>query len=385
VSKRNTLANLSLIISLLLGSTSAYSRQTNISPVYVNRPTPTGLDLMSDIREFGDVLRETDRIGGLLDDPALTNVTREFGHTVITARELPMRSGVVAANLKPWSSWWFPKKDDFLFKNYRSTLESPLAKYDLIRRMKYQMMGRTAPKSAADYEYNNYNPNSLSWEGLCDAWALASISKPEPKKPVSYRVGNTIITFTVGDLKALMLKTFEATDDSGLKYYGQKFSGDYSGWIYPDMFPDQFHRFLEVQLFERKQPFVMDHDPGVEIWNVPVYKANYLIESVPNEPNSVFVRTWLYSAESVRENEKDFLGTREAVREYNYVLKGSRNGNGDLVIESGYWVKGPDGVDSRKNHPDYLAIAIDPSRLVRKSWNPELEIDLVDEILSKSY
>ena len=84
-------------------------------------------------------------------------------------------------------------------------------------------------------------------------------------------------------------------------------------------------------------------------------------------------------------NEKEFVGTKEGVREYDYVLVGSRNDHGDLVITSGYWVKGPDGLDSRRDHPDYLTKISNPEKLERKSWNPGISIKLVDEILSKSY
>ena len=129
----------------------------------------------------------------------------------------------------------------------------------------------------------------------------------------------------------------------------------------------------------------MDHDPGIEIWSVPVYKANYVINAIPGDPNSVFVQAWLYSAESVQGSEMDFVGTREAVREYNYVLTGSRNANGDLAVESGYWVKGPDGIDSRQEHPDYFVRVADSGKLTRRSWNPEIEVELVEQILAQSY
>ena len=129
----------------------------------------------------------------------------------------------------------------------------------------------------------------------------------------------------------------------------------------------------------------MDHDPGVEVWNVPVYKANYTMSSIPNQPDSVFVRAWLFSAESVHPNEKEFVGTKLAIREYDYVLTGSRSDNGDLTITSGYWVVGPTGVDSRADHPDYFTRIPNLKKLVRKSWNPEIDVQLIDEILAKSY
>jgi hypothetical protein len=315
------------------------------------------------------------------DDPALTAVTREFGPSKIRMSRLPHRSKVAVANQKPWSSWWYPKKDESLFEGSNS----PLAKYDLFRKLRYHYKGKPTPRSAAEFEKQKYSSQALAWEGLCDAWSLASILKPEPKRPVTMRIGRESITFTVADLKALLLKTYEAVDDEELKYYGQKFTGDARGWIFPDIYPNEFHRFLEVYLFKKKQAFVMDHDPGPEVWNVPVYKANYHMQAIPGDPNAVFVTAWVYSAKFVQPHEKDFVGTRETVRTYHYVLRGSRNPSGKLVVTSGEWVKGPDHIDSTKDHPDFITTVPNPLTLTRKSSNPEIEIDLVDEILLNSY
>ncbi|GIL18618.1 MAG: hypothetical protein BroJett040_23690 [Oligoflexia bacterium] len=321
-----------------------------------------------------------------LNDPSLSAVTTEFGPTVLSTTQLPIRSEVVVSEKIPWSSWWYPKREDWMFEDASAGGKSVLSKYDLIRQIKYQKNPRgPRPGSAAEYERAHYNPQALSWEGLCDAWSIASIAHPEPKRPVTYVIDGKSFSFNIGELKALLLKTYEAVDDSHFKFYGQKFSGDNHGWIYPDIFPDQFHRFVEVILFQQRRPFIMDHDAGIQIWNTPVYKANYVIDRVPNDPNAIFVRTWIYTAEPTRTNDVNYHGTYEIVREYDYVLQGKRNSQGQLVIESGYWVKGPDGVDSRRSHPDYLIWVPPTSQIVRKSWNPEIDINLVDEILSKSY
>ena len=332
-------------------------------------------------RDYGDVVR-------LVNDPHLVAVTNEFGPTVIPAEKVPahnekIKSEVAVAKVKPWSSWWFPKSSTLIFSSNGNGEESALQKYDRV-----QSSRSSRAESAADFEAQKYIPNSASWEGLCDAWALASLLHPEPIRPVTVNAGGGVfrkkVTFSVGDQKALLLKTFEAIDDSSLKFYGQKFSGNVDGWIYPDIFPEQFHRFIEVQLFKNQQAFIMDHDPGIEMWNVPVFKANYLLSAVPDNPNAVFVRMWLYSAEPTTLGNLDFVGTREALREYHYVLEGTRNSSGDLEIESGYWVSGVDGIDSRKNHPDFLVKLPPPQSIKRKSWNPNIDVQLVDEILGQA-
>jgi hypothetical protein len=367
------------IFTLFLGL-SACSPQENFSPV---TPFAYDEDGNPDLVQYADVLRSTyPDFQNYFSDPLLTAVTDTFGPSVISTNSLPLKSSLARAKKTPWSSWWFPKKDNFLFAGRDGQLGA-LQKYDL-----YRKQSLPSAASAASFDQQGYNPQTLPWEGLCDAWALASILSPEPRQAVRTQVGHRRnpqeLIFNVSDLKGLLLKTFEALDEKQIQYFGQRFTGNQNGWIYPDLFPEQFHRFIEIQLFQKGEAFVMDHDPGVEVWNVPVFKANYSIASVPDEKDSVFVRMWLFSAEPVRTDEKSFVGTKEAVREYNYILKGARNPTGDLVIESGYWVKGPDGSDSRKNHPDYFLFP-KTENIQRRSWNPEIDVEIVDQLVSPSF
>ena len=356
-----------------------------------NTPPPLAAaqnpEALKQAKESGDSLRNNPEVAAYLSDPAFTAVTHDYGATVISTRDFPFRSAVAAAPKKPWSAWWYPKKEDFIFRDRADNTLSPLTKYDKVRLQKHQDSGleTPAPESAVEFERKNFDPHALAWEGLCDAWAFSSIYQQEPRKPVTFYADGKEITFTVADMKALLLKTYEAVDDTSLKYYGQRFTGDERGWIYPDIFPDQFHRFIEVQLIENNRPFIMDHDAGPQVWNVPVYKVNYLMENVPGQPDSVFVTTWIYYASSTRANEKDFIGTKEVVREYQYMLEGKRDAAGNLVVNSGHWMKNSNSGDSRKDHPDYVIQLPDSSQLTRKSVNPEIDPKLVDEILAKSY
>lgn len=354
------------------------------------KPSVTRDHSIENIRRYGDILRSEDKdFMDAINDPILTAVTTEMGPTVITAKTFPFRSGLTIAQTIPWTSWWFPRREKSLFDDTKAANArdyanlSVLTKFDLVKKLKNPQAA-----SSADFERKSYDSNSLSWEGLCDAWSIASILFPEPTKPVIYYMrsrNRQPLTFEIGDIKGLLLKTLEAVEDHGFKYYGQKFTGKENGWIYPDIFPEQFHRLMEVQLFQKHQPFIIDIDQGPEIWNYPVYKANFTMTQIPDEPNSLYVRTWLYFADSLKSFDKNYVGTKEIVREYNYVLQGERNGNGDLVVTLGYWVKGPTGINSRSDHPDFLMIPPERNQLVRKSWNPEIDIKLVDEILSKSY
>lgn len=306
-----------------------------------------------------------------LKNPALTAVTREFGLTTINTKLLPLRVEKKVIEPKPWSSWWYPKIEDGLFRDKNSALR----KYD-----SYRKWATGQNSAAADVESKNFNSSSAPWEGMCDAWALAAISHPEPIRPI--KIQN--LSFSIYDLKGLLLKTYEQMPKDALKMYGQVFTGDENSWIHPDLFPDQFHRFIEVQIFDHSQPFIMDHDPGVEIWNEPVFGANYLIEANPLDQNSVNVKLWTYSAAQRNSDEREALGTKTLTRQYNYTLTGTRDSSGILRVTGGYWTD-RDGVNSRKDHPDFVMIFNPNFTSQRSSLNTEIDTDLVEQLLKDSY
>lgn len=63
-------------------------------------------------KNYADILRDGDSdFINALNDPSLTAVTNEFGFTVIKNKIFPFRSEIAVADVVPWSSWWFPKRD----------------------------------------------------------------------------------------------------------------------------------------------------------------------------------------------------------------------------------------------------------------------------------
>ncbi|MGZ3685793.1 MAG: hypothetical protein ACXVCI_18180, partial [Bdellovibrionota bacterium] len=328
-----------------------------------------------DPRIWGDVMFGEPGHPPELDDPALSAVTREFGPSVIPMQSLPIDSGMGVAETKPWSSWWFPKIDTDLFDDGLGT--SPLEKYDIYRAA---ITGK--PSHAAVFEKKAYRKDRPHWEGLCDAWAIAATVFPEPIVPRKLKLPNgTVVSFSVSDLKALLLMTVDSVPAESLKTYGQRFTGNHDGWIFPDIFPQELHRYVEKQLFERKRLFIMDHDPGVEVWSEPVYQANYRITAIPGRNDAVFVKLWFYSGTSYTDKtQKDQVGLKSVTREYNYILYGNPDDTGNLTVTWGEWVKG-DLVDSRRDHPDFVYAVNGP--IQRNSQNPEIDPKIVDQILGK--
>jgi len=263
------------------------------------------------------------------------------------------------ASRKPWSSWWYPLWEDTLFQGKEGEL-STLEKYDAWAE-KYANQ-RT---SAAAYERKElYQPRAASWSGLCDAWALASILEDEPRRGVQHGE----MTFTVGDQKALLLKTYEKVPP--LTLVGTRFDGEWDD-LYEDVSPHELHRVLETELIGRKRAFIIDNDAGPEVWNEPAWKVITRIEKDEDDAEVAHVRTWLFLA-SPHVDDRNFVGMIEDTREYTYDLKGKWQGE-RFGVSSSAWTD-----RSQWDHPDY-AIVI-PDRIPRGSHNPHIRSELVDRI-----
>jgi len=283
-------------------------------------------------------------------------VTAEFGQ--LSVQEGSYTGG---SAITPWSSWWFPTKDKYLFENSNHRMLAPLQKYD-----QYVFKtDRGTPDSALFEEMEIYNPSEVNWAGLCHAWAVASVLHPEPKNEIE----RENISFTIADQKALLLKSYENVDN--LKYYGSRYNGGFDD-KFDDVYPDQFHRFVQVFIFEKKLPFLMDYDPSYPAWTVPVYNVTFKI--VKEDSNTAHVKAWVTTASSFVDSP-DFVGTKKSVKYYEYKLYGTWNGS-ILDVTGSKWVN-----EAIFDHPDFL-IAF-PENAKRGSLNKNLDIAIIDEIQRK--
>lgn len=285
-----------------------------------------------------------------------TMATNEHGTLVVKAGEFSSEAKIV-----PWSSWWFPSNRRYLFDRSNEDLLAPLQKYDLFARKVHDNESH-----AAEFEETEiFNPAEVPWAGLCHAWAVASVLHSEP-------ISNMVlkgINFTTGDQKALLLKSYENV--SNLKIYGQRYDGNRLD-DYDDVYPDQFHKIIQVYLFDQKLPFLMDYDPSFSVWTVPVYVTKFIIKK--DSDSSATVQAWVTMA-SPFVDSPEYTGTKRVVKSYEYRLFGNWN-NGELTVTGSEWIN-----DSRYDHPDYL-IGF-PKDAKRLSLNTQLDPNIVDEILGK--
>jgi hypothetical protein len=308
-----------------------------------NKDTP--IDSQNSVANSVVTSRSVDRVENSYD------VTDKYGSLTISTGEFTYDSGA-----KPWSSWWFPAIERYIFSSDEG--RAPLEKYD-----EYVLLKHNQVVDSAYYEETElFNPMQASWAGLCHAWAVASVLHREPNRVIQ-KEG---MLFSIADQKALLLKSYENV--SNLEIYGQRYDGVHDN-DFQDIYPDQFHRVMQHYLRDANKPFIMDYDPSYPVWTVPVFLAKTNITELDSQTMSV--TTWVtYASPFVDQN---FVGTRQIVKTYTYNLYGSWNGDSFTVID-GEWTN-----SSVHDHPDYV-IGF-PSDAVRGSYNPEVNVRLIDEIL----
>lgn len=287
--------------------------------------------------------------------PGFERATLDYGPLKVREGEWTAEAGI-----QPWSSWWYPTRETSLFES-NPPGHSPLEKYD-----QYVLKAHARKSRAAEFEKQKlHDLNANSWEGRCNAWSAASLLVSEPKAPVKIEG----ITFGVGDLKALLVKSFEKV--VGLKQYGQRFNGDRVG-VYDDLFPDQLHRVLHAEIFEKKRPLIMDKDPGVAVWNTPIWKVHSQLQQDPQLDGVMHVTSWVFGATPFVEHYDD-VGTLSVVLEYTYNLYGQMDQNGDFKVNGGEWTG-----DSLDDHPDFVTVL--PENPQHSSENQEIDWTQVQEI-----
>jgi len=304
-------------------------------------------------------------------DTQFNAATNHYGPLVV-------RPGDFSAQAKmdnlPWTGYWLPDWDTSLFQGTDGKL-SPLEKYDL-----YMKKAHGQTTHAAMTEANRLDRSFVaSADGHCDAWALASLVTPEPTQGVNLYG----INFSVGDLKALIVDSYE--NYSSLQVYGQKYVDSSSDPL--DIYPDQYQRVIQAEMFEKGQPVIMDKDPQAEVWNTPIYKAEFQMQADASEAHTMHVTAYISAVSAVKENafanNPDYVGSFSVDYIYTYDLFGEKQSDGSFLVKSGAWTG-----DSITDHPDFISSLTDKIENLSEtatnhsSLNPEVSNQIVQEILS---
>ncbi|KAG7386672.1 hypothetical protein PHYBOEH_008611 [Phytophthora boehmeriae] len=214
-----------------------------------------------------------------------------------------------------------------------------------------------------------------TWEGICHAWAPASILEKEPQCAVTYNG----VTFQPMDLKALISDVYNGAEVP-LVFTGTRFNrGDnstdkYGRHVddrYRDLNPGFFHIAAANLLGKLNTTFIIDIDAGREVWNQPVRgfkvheqtamslmeaaKTFYGLKKYPwnsKAKSIVYTKTYLSWIDLTYE-DGPLVSTGEVDKHttgayYYYLLEMDAAGR----IIGGEWL-----YDSNSNHPDFFWIA----------------------------
>lgn len=239
----------------------------------------------------------------------------------------------------PWSGYWYPFSNNELYKGEKS----PLAKFDKVVK---NNGGLSQSRSYQEKITNGLG--STSWEGLCDAWAIAAVVASEPQKGLT--VGS--LTFGISDLKALL--TF-----SHLKYpykqYGISYRGDAeTDGTYQDIKPEAFHQVVTSVLGKEKRAVVIDDMAGVQVWNKPLYRYRWKIVKDPEVKDAFLVRAYPWLVKE-RSSETDLLtngkDTIAPIYDYRLYVDKENKRDGKYLVIAGEWIK-----NSYRDHPDNIKV-----------------------------
>jgi hypothetical protein len=253
----------------------------------------------------------------------------------------------------PWAAYWYPKRGKELFEG----ANAPLARLDA------WLAKQGLTSQSVGWEAERYDSSVAGWEGLCDAWAMASILTSEPKRGVAFDG----VTFTTTDLKAIAIKYYEGYKP---RIFGRRYQGlAATDGLIQDLRPEAFHRLVEEFLGHQKKPLIIDEEPGPEIWSKPLFRMAFSIHRDPHIKQALIVKAfpWMIRQRPEPSGSATSLATDLAAPAYEYRLYHDvkPTADGRLKIIAGEWLGA-----SVNFHPDMVFL---PNGLENKDQpNPEI-------------
>jgi hypothetical protein len=237
------------------------------------------------------------------------------------------------------------------------------------------------------------NDGVATWWGTCHAWSPASLLTPEPQKPVTVNG----VTFTVGDIKALIQNSYDSTSAVmlGGRCNSKEITHDVHGSANDecsDVNAGALHVILTNFLGIAQLPLVEDRTANFEVWNQPVLsydvtKQAEISKTKANECVGATGSTWTYNAnakklyevritveylsESSASNTPHGWQNNTSTDDYHYILE---------LDTAGKVIGGRYCTDSTNSHVDFLW---SPTGTNRPS-NPSVNGAKVKELIAKS-
>ncbi|HYX37187.1 MAG TPA: hypothetical protein VE954_29135 [Oligoflexus sp.] len=280
-----------------------------------------------------------------LEMKAVQEVTDRFGRLEISPDQISRKDTPRWQKREvtpPWAGYWYPRYDPILYTGDMSVF----AKVDRMM----TRIGRESQAQALENSMSSSHPES--WEGLCNAWSNAAMMEPEPKNSIDV-LGESL---SISDQKAIFTKLYEAFP---VTVFGVRYDGDYiSDGTYQDIRPEALHRIMLSVLGDLQRPFIIDDTAGVEVWQQPVFKVEWVIHQDESIQDAYQVSMRLWKIKMRSQVSEDLTNRNDyAFEQYQYRLfvdPAIKAQEGRLLVIAGEWLG-----TSRKNHPDYVVLPQD--------------------------
>jgi len=303
----------------------------------------------------------------------------------------------------PWSGYYWPTYEGGITNRWNKDTDRPEEKYgyDLLTEEtlssvdskilspaeKFDIFIGQTSFPLTNYERNRTNimkivPGSSdfqegfkipTWEGLCHAWAPATLAYDNPA-PVTLKGENgKEISFGSSDIKALLTYHLHNSQSPKTSFLGSRCNFDFkklkeklknneitkeeyeksiNAKECTDTNAGAFHIVLANQIAKRNQGFIVDVTRDFEVWNQPVIgyvsqvlgeKQGASEEAAPGTVKEVTLRTWMQYVVEVRQGWKKEI-VKDAYRTMTYDYRLELNNKGEII--GGEWLS--------ETRPDFI-------------------------------
>jgi len=254
--------------------------------------------------------------------------------------------------------------------------------------------GKTDECSGSEYD------GIETWWGLCHAWTPAAILEPEPLKPVTVNG----VTFSVSDIKALLISVYEGTSAYmlGGRCNEKELKRDAQGRLTQDECRDTnagaFYVVITNMLGKDKRAFAEDRTAGYQVWNQPVLGYRIVKEETVAEAKAVELLKQPGKPYATTFNSPNAVAWRYVKMDVDYISESSatedealtptisyytRTDHYELIVEldkdakvvGGEWIN-----YSQDTHPDFLWLPVRSG----SGGNPYISLAKVRELVTLS-
>lgn len=291
----------------------------------------------------------------------------------VTFDSMPTKGSV---KTRVWNAFYWPTQNDGILARYLFAKQDPIEKFE-------QAFGAAISASQPDYDKGDLHksitksliPDEPPWAGICHGSATVSEFFAEPLRSVE--INNVV--FSPFEIKGLLSYFVAQSSNNKILFWGSRNNNlsakevarlreSKSRMDSPqarDMNPGLFHQALTTILGSESRPVIFDLISGLEVLNFPAHAFEVLssqdvtnreeytslpgVSSTAAKLIKVTTRVTFVDNHRVTHQTPGSLYTFDKI--FSYLIEQDDKG----FIIGGEWLE-----DSRKDHPDFAYITLNP-------------------------